>query len=386
MYSQNAKKIITGLLSDAGITVNGNNLCDIKVHNENFYKNVLTGGTLALGETYMEKWWDCEQLDEFFNQVLYADLENRIKKNPALVAEILLTKIFNLQKKSAAFSNAKHYNLDNDLFEKMLDKRMIYTCAYWSARTPFSKRTPLEEKDAATLDEAQENKLDLVCKKLYLQPGMHVLDIGCGWGGFAKFAAEKYSVKVTGITVSKEQIPVAEKMCTGLPVKIKLMDYRNVNEKFDRIVSIGMFENVGYKNYRIYMQVSNRCLKDDGLFLLHTIGNVFTRTYPEPWLNKYIFHNYTIPSIKNMGEAIEGIFIMEDWHSFGTYYDKTLMAWHNNFVKNWDLLKDRYDERFFRMWTYYLLMCAGSFRAKRNLLWQIVLAKKGRNETYVSIR
>lgn len=372
MPSLNAKKRITGLLSQAGITVNGNHEWDIQVHNEDFYQSVLAGGTLALGETFMDKWWDCERIDKFFTQVLTANLENVIKKNPVVIADILVTKLFNLQKKSASFANAKHYNLDNDLFKKMLDRRMIYTCAYW--------------KDAATLDEAQEHKLDLVCKKLYLQPGMHILDIGCGWGGFAKFAAEKYGVSVTGITVSEEQMHLARKTCEGLPVEIKLIDYRDVKDKYDRIVSIGMFENVGYKNYRTYMQVADDCLKDGGLFLFHTIGNTVTRTYPDPWLNKYIFHNYTIPSIKNIGEAIEGIFIMEDWHSFGTYYDKTLMAWHNNFVTRWDEIKDRYDERFFRMWTYYLLLCAGSFRAKRNLLWQVVLAKKGRLETYISVR
>lgn len=372
LFTENAKKQVINLLSLAGITVNGNNPWDIKVHNEDFYVKVLGGGALALGEAYMDKLWDCESLDQFFTHALNANLENSIKKNPRVVADILVTKLFNLQKRSDAFSNAKHYNLDNDLFAKMLDKRMIYTCAYW--------------KDAANLDEAQEHKLDLVCRKLYLKPGMHILEIGCGWGGFAKFAAERYGVRVTAITVSEEQVPVARQACEGLPVEIRLVDYREVNEKFDRVVSIGMYENVGHKNYRTFMEVADRCLKDDGLFLLHTIGNTVTRTFPDPWLNKYIFHNYTIPSIKNMGEAIEGIFIMEDWHSFGTYYDSTLMAWHENFVNSWDDIKDRYDERFFRMWSYYLLQCAAAFRAKRNLLWQIVLSKKGRLETYVSVR
>ncbi|MDQ6757928.1 MAG: cyclopropane fatty acyl phospholipid synthase [Bacteroidota bacterium] len=372
MYSQNAKKQIADLLSTAGISLNGQKPRDIKVHNEKFYSTVLAGGTLALGETYMEKWWDCERLDEFFAHVLNSNLENTIKKNPKIITKILLTKFFNLQKKSVVFSNAKHYNIGNDLFEKMLGKRMIYTCGYW--------------KDASTLDEAQENKLDLVCKKLYLQPGMHILDIGCGWGGFAKFAAEKYSVKVTGITVSPEQVPLAKKTCEGLPVEIKLMDYKDVTGTFDRIVSLGMFEHVGHKNHRTYMQVADRCLKDEGLFLFHTIGNSVTRTYPEPWLNKYIFPNYNNPSITQIGQAIEGIFIVEDWHNFGTYYDKTLIAWYNNFVNNWDTLKEQYDERFFRMWSYYLLLCAGSFRAKRNMLWQIVLAKRQRSETYISVR
>lgn len=372
MNSQTAKEQVIKLLSIAGITVNGNQLWDIKVNNENFYSSVLSGGTLALGETYMNKWWDCPQVDQLFTKALTSNLEQVVKRNPQVIANILLTKIFNLQNGLAAFTNVNHYNLGNDLFEKMLDKRMIYTCAYW--------------KDATTLDDAQENKLDLVCKKLYLEPGMHILDIGCGWGGFAKYAAEKYGVIVTGITVAEEQVLLAQKTCEGLPINIQLMDYRKVSGHYDRIVSLGMFEHVGFRNYHNYMQVVDRCLATDGLFLLHTMGNIVTRTYTEPWFNKYIFQNCTVPSIKQIGKAVEGLFIMEDWHNFGTDYDRTLMTWHNNFVNSWDTLKDKYDERFYRMWTYYLLFCAGTFRSKRNSLWQIVFSKKGRLLPYTSVR
>jgi cyclopropane-fatty-acyl-phospholipid synthase len=372
----NNRKLKTGigdLLQLAGIRVNGNNPWDIKVYNEQFYTTALAGGSLSIGEAYVEKWWDFIQLDEFFSRALHADLENIIKKNWKLLPAIIFTKLFNRQSKSLAFHNGqKHYDLGNDLFTHMLDKRMVYTCGYWNG--------------AATLDEAQEKKLDLTCRKLNLQPGMHVLDIGCGWGSFAKFAAENYSVQVTGITVSAEQVALGKKLCAGLPVEIKLMDYREVNEKFDCIVSLGMFEHVGYKNYRTYMQMTNRCLKDDGLFLLHTIGSNTSETLNDPWINKYIFPNSLLPSIKQIGKAMEGLFVMEDWHNFSADYDKTLIAWHDNFVNNWNALKDQFDEKFFRIWTYYLLMCAGSFRSRKNQLWQIVLSKKGIPGGYASIR
>jgi cyclopropane-fatty-acyl-phospholipid synthase len=373
MYSQSAKQRITELLAIAGISVNGNARWDIQVHNDNFYKRVLAGGSLALGESYMEGWWDCNSRDEFFSRVLSTNLENIIKKSPKLVAEIMLTKIVNYQTQSRVFNNIhKHYDIGNELFSKMLDKRMIYSCAYW--------------KDAATLDEAQENKLDLACRKLKLEPGMHVLDIGCGWGGFAKFAVEKYGARVTGISISEEQVQYCKKLCTGLPIEIKLIDYREVNEKFDRIVSFGMYEHVGHKNSHTFMQAASNCLENDGFFLLQTVGNPVTKTYADRWVNKYILPNCTMPSITQIGQAIEGIFLIEDLHNFGPDYDKTLMAWHHNFTSNWNDLKDKYDEIFYRMWTHYLLFCAGGFRAKRNALWQIVLAKRSRPGGYCAER
>ena len=265
-----------------------------------------------------------------------------------------------------------HYDKGNDLYKAMLDKRLTYTCGYW--------------KKAKTLDQAQEAKLDLVCKKLNLKPGQKILDIGCGWGSFAKYAAEKYKVKVVGITVSKEQIAFAKKLCKGLPIEIRLQDYRDIREKFDHIVSLGMFEHVGVKNYRKYMKVVHRCLKDDGLFLLHTIGRNKSLTTSDPWAEKYIFPNSMLPSIKQIGESIEELFVMEDWHNFGTDYDKTLMAWFTNFRKNWNKIKKNYDERFYRMWKYYLLASAGLFRARKGQLWQIVLSKKGVPKGYNSIR
>jgi cyclopropane-fatty-acyl-phospholipid synthase len=361
------------LLDLAGVKINGSNPWDIQVKNDDFYARVLNQGSLGLGESYMDGWWECAQLDEFFNRVLGARLDRQIKKDWKLIFSIIFWRIFNQQSPKRAFDiGEKHYDVGNDLYRIMLDKRLTYTCGYW--------------KNADNLDQAQENKLDLVCKKLGLKPGQTVLDIGCGWGSFAKFAAEKYGAKVTGITVSKEQVALAQELCQGLPVEIRLQDYRDVNEKFDHIVSLGMIEHVGYKNYRHYMEIVHKCLKDDGLFLLHTIGGNRSVKSFEPWIDKYIFPNSILPSVAQLGSAINDLFVLEDWHSLGANYDKTLMAWYQNFINGWDSIKANYNDRFFRMWQYYLLCCAGSFRCRKNQLWQIVLSKDGVKGGYNSIR
>jgi cyclopropane-fatty-acyl-phospholipid synthase len=368
-----AKTAIQELLERADVRINGNRPGDIQVHNDKFYKRVLAQGSLGLGESYMDGWWDCKELDVFFYKIMSARLEEKVR-GLSIVFPYLAAKLTNMQSKSRAFEvGERHYDIGNDLYEAMLDKRLTYTCGYW--------------KSAKTLDEAQEAKLDLVCKKMKLKPGMTVLDIGCGWGSFAKFAAEKYKVKVVGITVSKEQIALGKKLCKGLPVELRFQDYRDVQGQFDRIVSLGMFEHVGPKNYRTYMEVAYRCLKDDGLFMLHTIGSSKTSQMGDPWFSKYIFPNGRLPSIKQISGSMEGLFVMEDWHNFGAYYDPTLMAWFKNFDKAWPKLKKNYSERFYRMWRYYLLSCAGSFRARKRLqLWQIVLSKNGVPGGYESLR
>ncbi|QJB37454.1 cyclopropane fatty acyl phospholipid synthase [Chitinophaga oryzae] len=364
MNNEKSKGIVTRLLSAAGITVNGSNPWDIRVYNEDFYSRALYNGSLGLGESYMDGYWDCLRLDEFFYKLLRSNLDKSVRKSIRLKMDILLARMFNFQRPARATRNGqRHYDAGNDLFLNMLDKRLVYTCAFWD--------------NAATLDQAQENKLDLSCRKLQLKPGMHVLDIGCGWGSFAKYAAEKYGVSVTGVTISKEQLALGQQLCAGLPVTLRLQDYRLLNEKFDAIVSLGMFEHVGSHNYSEYMKVASRCLKDNGLFLLHTIGGNETHAFTDQWLNKYIFPGAVIPTIRQIGQAIEGIFVMEHWENFSVNYDKTLMAWYENISANWDKLRNRYDQSFFRMWKYYLLSCAASFRARHSQLWQIVLSKSG---------
>jgi cyclopropane-fatty-acyl-phospholipid synthase len=368
-----AKSAIEKLLTEADIRVNGNRPWDIRVHNERFYGAVLRGGSLAFGETYMAGWWDSDKLDELIARLLSSKVTEKIHLTPATVLLFIGSVLGNAGRKSSAFNiGRRHYDLGNDLFKRMLDKRMTYTCGYW--------------KDANNLDEAQEAKLDLVCRKLNLKAGQEILDIGCGWGSFAKFAAEKYGARVVGTTVSKEQAELGRELCKGLPVEFRLEDYRDTKGAFDHIVSLGMFEHVGYKNYRIYMKIIRDHLKDGGLFLLHTIGNNISGTHTDPWINKYIFPNGMIPSIAQIGKAMEGLFVMEDWHNFGADYDKTLMAWFENFDRNWAEIGAEYGETFYRMWKFYLLSCAGSFRARSNQLWQIVLSKEGVRGGYRRIR
>ena len=359
------KKTVTDLLESVDIQVNGSRPFDIQVHNELFYSRVLSGKSLGLGESYMDGWWDCESLDQFCYQMLRGRIDKQVKvKNPAFLAHVLKAYFLNAQSKKRAYIvGEEHYDTGNDLFSLMLDQGMNYSCGYW--------------ENADNLDQAQINKLDLVCRKLHLKPGMKVLEIGCGWGGFAKYAAENYGVSVHGVTVSKEQMDYAERSCIGLETKFEMKDYRELNTKYDAIVSIGMFEHVGYKNYRNYMEVAQRCLEGEGLFLLHTIGRNTPSRSTDPWTNKYIFPNGMIPSPAQISKSLQGLFVVEDWHNFGQYYDPTLMAWNENFQKNYESLKDKYDQRFKRMWEYYLLMCAGTFRSRRNQLWQLVLSKKG---------
>jgi len=369
-----SKLLVAKILKKAGITINGNNDWDIIAKNSQLYDRVLTNGSVGLGEAYMDGWWECKKLDVFFAKVLGSNLDKIPElENGKLLMYYLRASLFNFGSKIRAFDIAKkHYNLGNDLFENMLGEVMAYSCGYW--------------KNAKNLKEAQLAKFKLIANKLHLQPGMEVLDIGCGWGEFTKYLAENYQVNVVGITVSTEQAKLAKKKSEGLSVKIKVQDYRDLSGAFDRIVSIGMFEHVGYKNYREYMKTIHRLLKKDGLSLLHTIGGNHSVRATDPWIDKYIFPGGMLPSITQIGKSIEGLFVMEDWHNFGSDYDKTLMAWYRNFEKIYPSLKNKYNQRFYRMWKYYLLISAGSFRARKNQLWQIVLSKNGVAGGYNFIR
>ncbi len=357
------KNQLTRLFDSADIQIGGNRPWDMTIHDPRVYRRTITEANLGLGEAYMDGWWECGDLEEFFFRLLSAKADEKILA-PVLFISRWIGKAYNLQHPARAFTvGEKHYNTGNDLFETMLDQRMIYSCGYW--------------KEAQTLDDAQEKKLRLVFDKLQLKPGMRVLDIGCGWGGAARFAAEHYDVEVTAITVSSEQAKLAQETCFGYPVKIELIDYRNLQGSFDRIYSIGMFEHVGYKNYRNYFELVNRCLKPDGLTLLHTIGSNVPCTNGDPWSCKYIFPNSMLPSASQITKSYEGLFTLEDWHVFSHDYYMTLKAWHENFEKEWPELQSRYSETFYRMWRYYLLSFAGAFRARSIQLWQVLLSKNG---------
>jgi len=355
-------RIVNDLLSKAGVAINGPSPADPQIKNPDFYKRVLQQGSLGLGESYMDGWWECERLDLFFTNVLKAGLENQLPTHFKDTLRVLGARIFNLQNPKRAWMVGKeHYDLGNDLFSRMLDGYMQYSCAYW--------------KDTDNLTDAQRAKLRLVCEKLQLERGMRLLDIGCGWGGLAEFAAREYGVSVTGVTVSAEQQKMAQARCQGLDVTILLQDYRELDDRFDRIVSVGMFEHVGPKNYATYFRVVDRNLKPDGIFLLHTIGSRKTDNNVDPWINKYIFPNGCLPSVRHIADASAPYFVMEDWHNFGADYDKTLMAWHARFMEAWPELADNYSERFKRMFSYYLNACAGAFRARDLQLWQVVFSR-----------
>jgi len=367
MTSYQAREIVQQLCTQAGITLNGSGPADIRVHNENLYERVLKGGSLTLGESYMDGWWECEALDQFFDTLLRALMLQKLKGNWNLLWPILRARIFNLQSRSRSFQvGVKHYDIGNDLYKAMLDSNMLYTCGYW--------------KDARTLDEAQVAKMDLVCRKIELEPGMTVLELGCGWGTFARYAAQQYGAHVTAVTVSREQVSLGRELCRGLPVEITLDDYRNARGTYDRVVSIGVMEHVGSRNYRTYMKTVDRTLKDDGIAFFHTIGGNTSRFNGDPWLHKYIFPNGMIPSIAQLARAMEGLFIMEDWHNFGPDYDTTLMSWHERFERAWPELRDTYGERFHRMWRYYLLSCAGAFRSRYCQVWQVVMTRPSRKQ------
>ena len=355
-------RIVNDMLTRAGVEINGPRPFDIQVKHPDFFKRVLQEGTLGLGESYMDGWWDCERLDIFFHNAIRAGLERQLPHHLKDTLRVAAARLVNLQSKKRAWIVGKeHYDLGNDLFSRMLDEHMQYSCGYW--------------KDATTLSDAQNAKLKMICDKLHLEPGMTLLDIGCGWGGLAEFAARNYGVAVHGVTISAEQQKMAQERCSGLNVNIALQDYRELDMQFDRIVSVGMFEHVGPKNYATYFNVADRNLKPDGIFLLHTIGSNKTFNGVDPWIDKYIFPNGCLPSVRQIADASEGHFVMEDWHNFGADYDKTLMAWHERFNNFWPEIADNYSERFKRMFSYYLNACAGAFRARDIQLWQVVFTR-----------
>jgi cyclopropane-fatty-acyl-phospholipid synthase len=372
---EDAPRALVRLLESADIRFNGGRPWDIQVRDPDLYDRVLSQGSLGFGEAFMDGCWESERLDETFRKLLVARLDTKIRGVAKLqfLGLFLRSILLNRQSRKRAFQVGEHhYDIGNDVYSAMLDPTMSYSCGYW--------------KEASDLDRAQLAKLRLVCDKLELKPGERLLDIGCGWGGLARFAAQSYGVEVTGITVSKEQQRLARERCAGLPVRIELIDYRDLQGRFDKIVSVGMFEHVGPKNYPAYFAAVDRTMEPNGLFLLHTIGNQNRLHTTDAWIDKYIFPNGHIPSVRQLSRAIEKDFILEDWHNFGQDYDTTVMAWWRNFDAAWPALADKYGERFYRMFKYYLHACAGYFRSRRGQLWQLVLSGHGRRKIYRSVR
>lgn len=366
------RALVEDALAQGDIRINGSRPWDIQIHDERFFRRVVSEDALGLGESYVDGWWDAEELDAFFFRLLGIDLSD-VRLSWRRKWTLLKDRFLNRQSLSRAFEvGEKHYDRGNDLFRVMLDPTLTYTCGYWT--------------DAATLEEAQRAKLDLVCRKIGLTSGQRILDIGCGWGSLMQHAAEHYGVSAVGVTVSENQAQLGRERCADLPIDIRLQDYREVTGTFDHVVSLGMFEHVGPKNYRTFFETVDEHLKDDGLLLLHTIGNRFSDRSTDPFTEKYIFPNSVIPSIRQIGDATERLFVMEDWHNFGADYDPTLMAWNENFEDGWETLQPRYGDSFYRLWRYFLLSAAGSFRVRKMQLWQIVFSKDGVKGGYVPVR
>jgi cyclopropane-fatty-acyl-phospholipid synthase len=374
------QRIVERFARRAGIRINGPDPHDIRVNDDRFYSAVIAKGSLGLGESYMAGWWDCDRLDELFYRLLC--LSETVRPNIAVRERlhIGIAHVMNRQSlRRARDVTRAHYDLGNRFFEQMLDKRMVYSCGYWNG--------------ACDLDEAQEQKLHLICRKLGLSEADRLLDIGCGWGGLLEFAAEHHGCRGVGITLSAPQAQYAARRCSGLPVEIITGDYRDLRKEnvgvFDKIVSVGMFEHVGPRNYRTFMETMGSLLSETGLCLLHTIGDNRSKVRADPWLDRYIFPNGVAPSVRHIGQAIEGLFVMEDWHNFGPDYYKTLLAWHERYQASAEqlpvfTLMD--DDEFVRMWRYYLQTFASAFKARHLQLWQIVLSKPRRRQRYDSVR
>lgn len=362
--ADSARDFCLHLLDRAGIPVDDSDApFALRVHDDRLWDRVVAERNLGLGEGYMDGWWDCDALDQFFVRLLTSGADHAVRPTARMTAGLLKAFLVNAQSvRRAARSARHHYDIGNDLYERMLDKRMVYSCGYWY--------------EADDLDSAQEAKLDLVCRKLQLGPGVRLLDIGCGWGGLAQFAAERYGAEVVGISLAGNQVEVARRRCAGLRVEIRQCDYRDVRGSFDRIVSIGMMEHVGPRNLRRFFDVCDALLVRDGLMLHHLIGSTVSTRRVDPWFDRYIFPGGALPSMAQLGRAAEPNWVIEDVHNLGPDYDRTLMAWHANVADAWPSLPS-YDERFRRMWNYYLLTCAAGFRVRHLQLWQLVMRRRG---------
>ena len=362
--SSDAEAIVRELFGLADIEIGGGRPGDLRVHDPRFYERVIRDASVGFGESYMEEWWETDALDVTIDKIMRANLKQKITGSWRMRALTVKALLLNLQAKTRSSASVEaHYDIGNDLYTRMLDPRMVYTCAYW--------------KHAKTLTEAQEAKLDLVCRKLGLQPGMRVLDLGCGWGGLASWAAEKYGCTVLGVTLSKDQASLGSQLWKHLPVELRICDYRDVQGTFDRVVSIGMMEHVGPKNHRAMLETIDRCLAPDGVALVHTIANNRSLRHGTPFIEKYIFPNAVAPSLAQIGRAVEGLFVVEDLHNIGPDYDPTLMAWWENFDRTYSEIAGSYDRKFYLMWKFYLLAAAGASRSRDGQLYQVVLSKIG---------
>jgi cyclopropane-fatty-acyl-phospholipid synthase len=371
--------VLSKLLAAADVQINGTRPWDMQVHNESTYARILKDGDLGAGESYMEGWWDCQQLGVMIEKVLRADVMSKVQlslvdKAKAVWSMLTGSKSTGSSKEQLCY----HYDIGNDLYKAMLDPYMQYTCGFW-------------RNGATTLEQAQLDKLDMICKKVNARQGCKWLDLGCGFSGLMKYATEKYSTVCTGYNLSTDQMGYGrDVLCAGLPITFVEGDFCKTlasvkDGKFDVVTNVGSIEHCGVNRYREFMQNAYNCIADDGVFLTQSIlsGSKDTQYSFLAFLNKYIFPGGVSPTLTQLSQAMEGLFVIEDVHNFGEDYAKTLAAWHANLTQAWASLSannPKYTTKFKRMFDFYLLCCAGTFRARGLNLLQIVATKVGRTQ------
>lgn len=357
------------IINNKTSTISTNNNPDIIVNNNNFYTKLLKHGEIGLGESYVDKDWDSNNLEEtLYNLIInQKKIENAIIKNSP---NLIIKKLLDIPSDIFSTDNTKndikfHYDIGNKLYENMLGKSMLYSCAYFY-------------KQGLSLDEAQYAKLDLIAKKLNLKEGMRVLDIGCGFGTAAIYLSKKFNVNILGISLSKEQINYFNSIYTGTQVQVIYKDYRELtrehNNSYDCIYSIGMFEHIGINNHIDYYNKCFKLLKTNGTMLIHTIVSNKRLYSHNSWITKYIFPGAELPHISDFTKKYTDNWLLQDLQCIGKSYSKTLLAWKKNI--NDSSVFNNYDDKFKRTWNYYLLLCSAAFRAREITVFQLVYFKK----------
>lgn len=350
----------------------------IEILDKSAWTDIITKGNLGIAEAYMHNKLKVDPLPFFISVLNDTSIGTRRKEGTDYLGMVmqavalptdLMGLLTNQQTRELSSRVTKqHYDAGNDLYEKMLGPSMSYTCAYW--------------KDAKNLDEAQFNKMDLIRRKLELQPGMKVAELGMGWGTAANHMHKYGNVDVTGVSLSEQQVKWAQENLAKEGLRFIWSDYRDHCEDpkhmhtYDRVYSIGMLEHVGYKNYAPFFKCIKALLKPDGLAVVHSIGEPDFVSASDPFLDKYIFPGAVIPAMSTITAGFENDFILEDWQNFGFDYSLTLAAWNENANVFFKENPDKYTPEFQRMWEYYLKMCEALFVTRINQLWHFVLSPR----------
>ncbi len=354
-------------LEPAGIRFNESGELNIQVNNAQFYRRAALLGSLGFGESYADGQWECDHLDKVIARILLYSVN---RSGLAHIGIQLRSMLFNRQSVLRSKRVARqHYDVDTTIFELMLDPYLQYTCGYFA--------------NTDNLDQAQIDKMAMIIQKLCLKPGDSLLDIGCGWGGFARFAAENFGIKVSGLSISQSQLAYARTLCKGFDCEFKYGDYRHLHEiypqKFNAISIIGVTEHIGYKNFKNLYKVMRSRLQEGGLALQHSITRMKSTVHVEPFIDRYIFPGGMVPSVEQLAHSMAGEFVLEDVHNFGADYDQTLMAWDQNMKLAQAKIEAMpgFGQRFYRIWSYYLQSCAALFRVRQAQVMQYVLSPQG---------